>query len=124
MAPETLSEWIKGLPPESTVLDPMCGSGVVIRQALLAGHHAVGVDMDPLAVLMSRVWAKHVDLAKAVDHARYVLREFRRLRYSSVSLPWIDGCDETQDFIRYWFAPKQRRDLRCLSPYYPDELLI
>ena len=33
------------------ILDPMSGSGTVLAIAHSKGHHAVGVDLDPLAVL-------------------------------------------------------------------------
>ncbi len=39
----------------------MMGSGTVIRHATDLRLHAVGFDMDPLAVLMSRVWTTPVD---------------------------------------------------------------
>src|ERR1700730_15819441 len=40
------------------VLDPMAGSGTVLAVARARGHHAIGVDVDPLAVLLARVWAR------------------------------------------------------------------
>ena len=37
-----------------TVLDPFCGSGVTLVEALLLKRHAVGVDANPLACLIAR----------------------------------------------------------------------
>lgn len=38
-----------------TVLDPFCGSGTLMVEALRLGRGAVGVDVDPVAVAVSRV---------------------------------------------------------------------
>ena len=43
------------LPPHGTILDPFCGSGTVLLEANLRGHNAVGVDINPLARLITRV---------------------------------------------------------------------
>lgn len=113
MAPELALASLAKLTPGSLVLDPMAGSGTVLRQALALGHRAVGFDLDPLAVLMSRVWTTPVDvrrvealLADVVDEAESV--DLRRSR-----LPWVD--EETRAFIAYWFAPAQRRALHRLA---------
>ena len=37
-----------------TVLDPFCGSGTLLVSAAAEGRHAVGVDVDPVAVFVSR----------------------------------------------------------------------
>ncbi len=37
-----------------TVLDPFCGSGTVLLEAQLNGMTAIGIDLNPLAVLISR----------------------------------------------------------------------
>ena len=58
MAPEIALEAISALDPRSTVVDPMCGSGLVLREAVEQGHDAIGFDVDPLAVLMSKVWTR------------------------------------------------------------------
>jgi hypothetical protein len=41
--------------PRGRVLDPFCGSGTVIIEALVAGREAVGLDLSPLAVRLARV---------------------------------------------------------------------
>lgn len=47
--------------PGETVLDPFCGSGTILCEAMLAGRAAVGVDLNPIAVMLAR--------AKTYPHA-------------------------------------------------------
>lgn len=115
MAPDTITEWIESLPEGATILDPMCGSGVTVRQSLLAGHRGVGVDIDPLAVLMSRVWTKRIVLDDVINQAEDVCVQAQSLVAQNVVLPWIDECEESKSFIKYWFALPQRRALRRIS---------
>jgi tRNA G10 N-methylase Trm11 len=42
------------VPVGGRVLDPFCGSGTVLLEAQLNGYRAFGVDMNPLAALISR----------------------------------------------------------------------
>ena len=37
------------------VLDPMCGSGTTLLESILQNRHAIGVDIDPIAKMISRV---------------------------------------------------------------------
>ena len=39
----------------ATLLDPFCGSGTVLVEAMLAGRRAVGTDLNPLAVRLARL---------------------------------------------------------------------
>lgn len=48
---------ISGLPEQSLVLDPMCGSGTAVFESAAAGHSAIGVDINPLSILISRAKA-------------------------------------------------------------------
>lgn len=46
---------IAKMPAHGSVLDPMCGSGTTLVEAKLAGHTALGVDMNPLSVFLTSV---------------------------------------------------------------------
>ncbi len=116
MAPDTVAHWLKALPLGARVLDPMCGSGVVIRQSALLGHNARGFDIDPLAVLMSKVWTRKGKHAALCDIAASLIARAKRLgRFSHLNLPWIAACSETRAFVEYWFAEPQRSDLARLA---------
>ena len=39
----------------ATVLDPFCGSGTILVEAMLAGRRAIGTDLNPLAVRLARL---------------------------------------------------------------------
>lgn len=52
--PKTATELIGRLSsPGQTVLDPFCGSGTVLVEALVAGRAALGTDLNPLAVMLA-----------------------------------------------------------------------
>src|SRR5689334_23212134 len=70
------------------VLDPMCGSGTVLTIASAAGHAAVGFDVDPLAVLISKVAVQPVVSEDIVDAAEHVIYAARRMR--TTTAPWTD----------------------------------
>jgi tRNA G10 N-methylase Trm11 len=115
MAPHLAIAELNQIPKGSIVLDPMAGSGTVLRQASELGHTALGFDMDPLAVLMTRVWTTPVDEV-AVDSAmEALLKNIKKLRLADVALPWIDEDSETTAFCHYWFGRPQLNDLRKLS---------
>lgn len=53
--PVTVRRLVDELVPEDgTVLDPFCGSGTVLVESMLAGRSAIGSDLNPLAVMLSR----------------------------------------------------------------------
>lgn len=57
MLPPKLAQIIINLAnptPDSTVLDPFCGTGVVLQESLLMGHHAYGSDLEPRMIEYSR----------------------------------------------------------------------
>lgn len=42
-------------PADGLVLDPFCGSGTVVVEAMRAGRHAIGADLNPLALRIAEV---------------------------------------------------------------------
>ncbi len=113
MAPEIIFRQLAGLNPRQTILDPMSGSGTVLRASAELGHIAIGFDADPLAVLMARVWTRPLNASSLQVAAEKVVKEAKNS--STPSLPWIDGCEETKRYIEFWYCPKQIRTLRRLS---------
>ncbi len=114
MAPELALVTLEGLPKGSTVLDPMVGSGTVVRQALRFGHDAVGYDLDPLAVLMSRAWTTPVADEDIEAELGEVLRAVAGFGDDVPTLDWQRDC-ETVRFVDYWFHDAQRRDLARIA---------
>lgn len=114
MAPDIALEQLRDLSDNALVADPMCGSGTVLRVAAESGRRCIGFDLDPLAVLMSRVWTTPVDLA-AVRAASAELIQAAQKIEGDPPLPWLDGCAETQTFIERWFEPPQRNQLRRIA---------
>ena len=41
--------------PGSIVMDPFCGSGTTLVEAKLAGRHSIGIDINPISLLISKV---------------------------------------------------------------------
>lgn len=93
----------------------MAGSGTVLRAAAEQGYKGLGFDVDPLAVLMTKVWTTHVRPDELCDAACRVTARAQDLSSEDVSLPWIDADEETSEFIEYWFGSRQRNDLRRLA---------
>ena len=114
MAPELAIAGLMELKNKAVVLDPMVGSGTVVRQASDLGHSAIGFDTDPLAVLMTKVWTTPVDTQAVLELMATVLKEAESLS-DDVFLPWIDEDTETKQFVEFWFAEPQRLVLRRLA---------
>ena len=99
------------------VLDPMAGSGTVLAVARAKGHRAIGVDLDPLAVLLAGVWTRTVDPEAVTEKAAEVLDRAKcAARTLSSGSAYPAGSDvDTRKFIRYWFDDYARGQLAALS---------
>ncbi|TSJ60811.1 site-specific DNA-methyltransferase [Starkeya sp. 3C] len=114
MAPDLALVSMEDLPAGSVVLDPMVGSGTVVRHATELGHEALGFDMDPLAVLMSRAWTTSVSDVAIDTELKIVLEQVEELGSTVPTLPWQQDLD-TLRFVDYWFHKNQRGDLARLA---------
>ena len=82
--------------PGDTVLDPFCGSGTTLVEALAAGRNAVGTDVDPLAAFVAGAKVKRHDL-RAVDAlADWLGDSLARMAEADVALwgPLTDDISE------------------------------
>jgi DNA modification methylase len=97
------------------ILDPMMGSGTVLALARAKGHYAAGVDIDPLAVLISRVWTTAIDKASVRSHATSALVRARMQANPNAAGSQTARDEETARFINYWFDARARKQLGALS---------
>src|SRR2546423_1225762 len=77
MAPDIVLDILAAEAKPLRILDPMMGSGTVLALAHSKGHRAIGIDIDPLAVLISRVWTTPTDPEQVRKAADRVLRRAR-----------------------------------------------
>ena len=115
MASDLALQAIKALPKKSVVLDPMSGSGTVMKVAVESGHVARGFDVDPMAVLLSKVQTHHVNQDEMLDVAEKLLAYAKIISPDQVALSWIDNDKETKDFIDFWYDTPQKNALRVLA---------
>lgn len=72
MAPAIVWNRLSREPSGLRVLDPMVGSGTTVVTAKALGHAAIGLDTDPLAVLISKAWSADVDETRIASHGERV----------------------------------------------------
>jgi site-specific DNA-methyltransferase (cytosine-N4-specific) len=87
------------------LLDPFCGSGTALTEAQAAGLPSLGVDLNPIAVLMSRVKTSPVPRG-----ASHMLSEVIELARSDLApaLPEIPR-------LNHWFEPAVQNALASLA---------
>ncbi len=102
--PNTL---LKNLPiPKNTLIfDPFCGSGVTLIEAQKAGINSIGVDLNPIACLLSRVKTQSLsdDFLTIAEGVYEKCLSYR----GSISIPNIPNLD-------HWFKKDIQKGLSIL----------
>jgi len=104
--------------PQDVVLDPMMGSGTTVVEAYLADRVAIGVDIDPLAKLITLAKTTTVDpntiseCGKSIlEKATLAVTNQREALISELSTRWDP---KTAEFVDYWFARDTQIELLAL----------
>ena len=92
------------VPKDTAVLDPFCGSGTSLVESQRKGLSAVGVDLNPIACLISRVKTEPVP-EKLLDIANNVIEDAST--ENPVSIPDIPNLD-------HWFESDVQHQLARL----------
>ena len=80
--PQLPLEFIKDLTePTEVVLDPMMGSGTTVLEAYLAGRKAIGFDIDPLAIIISKVKTTSLKQEELIRHFREILKNAKKVSF-------------------------------------------
>jgi adenine-specific DNA methylase len=83
------------------VMDPFCGSGVTICEALHAGRRAVGLDLNPIAIFISRMTCLPLEIAEFDEAAAQInkaLAEFTESAYET-RCPKCRRATEASHFV-------------------------
>jgi DNA modification methylase len=83
-----------------TILDPFCGSGTALLEARLLHRNAIGIDINPLAALISEVKTQPLDINELSLAIRLVKKEVKNGNGKiTVQFPNIDYwfCKDAQD---------------------------
>lgn len=98
--------------PAQTILDPFCGSGTLLVEARTMGRNAIGLDVDPLAIAVSRAKSTPVDPKRLHSSAAALLAalsEGRRTDDQYQTFKHNDLSDHTyareSEFLRDWIPP-------------------
>ena len=105
--------------PGERVLDPMMGSGTCVLEAVAVGREGVGLDIDPLAVMLSKVKLNYVnpEVAQAVglqiaERAESALHN-GALQNLEKELS-IRFNPKTRKFVDYWFSFQTQLELTTI----------
>ncbi len=93
------------IPPGTAVFDPFCGSGTVLVESQRRGVPSMGIDLNPIACLMSQV--KTAPLPPGLDD---VVRE---VVHSAQHAP--EAPIPTIPNLNHWFEPPVQRALAALT---------
>ena len=109
------------------IVDPFCGSGTVLVEARAAGLRAIGVDLNPLAVLVARAktWTVAPRRRSQLREAGHAIagatlaagHAARRALGAAAPLRKPVGFDPNarDRRLKSWFAPHVRRELEDLA---------
>jgi site-specific DNA-methyltransferase (cytosine-N4-specific) len=95
---------ILGVPKNSLVFDPFCGSGTTLIEAQRTGHRSCGVDLNPIACLISKVKTTPLPggLIETAEHC--VSRAKKRKNPTIPPIPALD----------HWFEPEMQNAISAL----------
>lgn len=100
--------------PGQTILDPFCGSGAVLVEASVCGRNAIGVDLNPWAVLLSRAKTGTYDsnlLEAQLDEILYKCKSRKH-----------DGVEYDFTNASYWFTPVTLRKFGVIKAVMDEYL--
>lgn len=100
------------------VLDPMAGSGTALVEAALLGRNGIGLDIDPLARIISTAKTSIISVSELRSGFQKVINRAVEIKGDPVKidrqLTAYFGVEEL-GFLDYWFLKETQRDLFILK---------
>jgi len=96
---------------KSVVLDPFMGSGGVLVEAMLHGNNSIGIDLNPFAVLLSKVKTTSLDPKKLEDEFQDIIKKSKSDFQNHKK---YDNAPEKLD-LSFWYPADPRQKLPILK---------
>lgn len=104
---------ISGIKRGSIVLDPFCGSGTTLCEARVRGMKPIGIDLNPLSVLISSVKTNILGIDKAQISENY--KKLKESIDSSKNVSYRERWDDADlKYLLNWFAEDALIDLSMI----------
>jgi DNA modification methylase len=88
------------------ILDPFCGSGTTLVEGAVAGHHVIGVDIDPLSVLIAKVKTTRVNELLLSKISQWVVEQTNNTNSGTFK----PACET----LEHWFTKENIKKLSKL----------
>ena len=90
-----ISKYLNGR-KEGLIFDPFCGSGTTLVEGILSGNNVVGIDIDPLSTLISKVKTTPIDIVRLNEVCDWISDKLRAGKQDS----FRTECPN----INHWFT--------------------
>lgn len=97
-------------PKNGIVLDPFCGTGTVLLEAVLSGRNAWGADSNPLAEAITEVKTNYIPKEELMETLTLLLEQSKQMTVNQ----------HYPDAIAVWFAPSTLKQLSALQTVIND----
>jgi len=101
---------IQQFPRDKRLLDPFCGSGTIVYEAQRWGLDTIGVDNNPLAVIIAKGKTQPLNRKEMLEDLKNLIKEAAEL----------GNPDEMPDFARQYFHPRTANHIMSIQHFYED----
>ena len=102
-----------GCDKDAAILDPFCGSETTLVEAQRAGFHAIGIDLNPIACLISSVKTKRLPVNFPLA-ANAVCEQAKKTYAGCVEVPTIPN-------LNHWFKADIQKALSSILQHIEEQ---
>ncbi len=115
---DIIREYIKSHTfPNEIVLDPFCGSGVMVGESLRLNRRVIGIDINPVAVFISRNTISYISTERIAEEFMEIKRDISN-DINKLYITNCRKCNKTVPAICYTWDKDKLIDVRYECPVH------